>query len=292
MFGLRPRHPLTLTRQAWAVAQHLLMPTDWPAAVMHAFGGGRRLDVVQDEVQSARPLGAAPSLRIAFAADWHVGPTTHYQQIDRAIVALEQSHADLILLGGDFVGHRPRDVQRLASGLRRLRAPLGVFAVLGNHDNHTDPGLVGEVLASCGVRVLVNESVSFPAPFDRLRLIGLDDHTSGAPDATQLPVDDAVTTMLLIHQPSGLRDAETHRIDLALAGHTHGGQIVLPGGYAPITPGGALSRQFLAGRFALRDGGTLIVSRGVGTSTVPLRWNAPADLLVITLHGASASVSS
>ncbi len=292
MFGLRPRYPLTLKRRAWAVAQHLLMPTDWPAAVVHAVGAGRRLDVVLADAVSARPLGTAASLRVAFAADWHAGPTTHRQQIDRAITALAKSHADLILLGGDFVGHRPRDVRRLASGLRSLHAPLGVFAVLGNHDNHTHPELVSDLLAECNVRVLMNESVRFPAPFEGLQLIGLDDHTSGAPDATKLPVHAHLATILLIHQPSGLLDAVPHRIDLAVAGHTHGGQIVLPGGYAPITPGGALSRRFLAGQYALREGGTLIVSRGVGTSSVPVRWNAPADLQVITLHGPSTPVSS
>lgn len=292
MFGLRPRHPLTLRRTAWAIVQHLLMPTDWPAAVMHALGSGRRLDVVQADACSARPLGSAASVRIAFAADWHAGPTTHHQQIEHAFTALARSQADLILLGGDFVGHRPRDVRRLARGLQSLSAPLGVFAVLGNHDNHTDPAVVRELLEECGVRVLVNEAVTFPAPFEAVRLIGLDDHTSGRPDATQLPVSDGMTTILLIHQPSGLLDATPHRIDLALAGHTHGGQIVLPGGYAPITPGGALSRRFLAGQFALRDGGTLIVSRGVGTSTAPLRWNAPADLQVVTLRGAPTPVSS
>lgn len=208
------------------------------------------------------------------------------------MMAFTNSRADMILLGGDFVGHRPRDVQRLASGLRSLRAPLGVFAVLGNHDNHTDPEMVSDLLAACGVRVLMNESVAFPSPFEGVRLIGLDDHTSGAPDATHLPTNADMTTILLIHQPSGLLDASSHRIDLAVAGHTHGGQIVLPGGYAPITPGGALSRRFLAGAYALREGGTLIVSRGVGTSSVPVRWNAPADLQVITLHGASTPVSS
>ena len=292
MFGLRPRHPLTFKRKAWAVLQHLLMPSDWPAAVMHAIGAGRRLDVIQTDVLSGRPIGGASSLRIAFAADWHAGATTHQQQIDGAISAIAASRADLILLGGDFVGHRPRDVRRLARGLRTLHAPLGVFAVLGNHDNHTDPALVSDLLAECGVRLLMNEAASFAAPFEGLRLIGLDDHTSGTPDATQLAVQSEMTTILLIHQPSGLLDAASHRVDLALAGHTHGGQIVFPGGYAPITPGGALSRRFLAGQFALRDGGTLIVSRGVGTSTVPVRWNAPADLQVITLHGAPTPVSS
>jgi predicted MPP superfamily phosphohydrolase len=274
------------------VAQHLLMPTDWPAALVDALGQGRRLDVLREDVRSARPLGGASALRIAFAADLHAGPTTHDGQIDRAFAALHASGADLVLLGGDFVGHRPRDVRRLARHMRKLHAPLGVFAVLGNHDNNTDPALVSEVLAENGVQLLLNRAVTLPAPFGRTRLIGLDDHTSGAPDVSRIPPDDTLTTILLVHQPSGLLDAGAHRIDLALAGHTHGGQLVLPSGYAPITPAGPYSRRYLAGRFALDGGGTLLVTRGVGTSTVPVRWNAPADLRLVTLHAASDSVSS
>jgi uncharacterized protein len=291
MFGLQPRQPPTLTRHAFAIAQHLLVPNDWPANVAHRVGIRSALDVVHASVQSAAPLGTASVLRIAFAADFHAGPTTHASQIDRAFDALEASGADLVLLGGDFVGHRPRDVDRVARRLSGIRAPLGIFAVLGNHDNHTNPELVRTALVDAGVQVLINADVRLPAPFERTRLIGLDDHASGTPDAARIACDGAVSTILLVHQPSGLLDAAPHRVDLALAGHTHGGQIVLPGGFAPITPSGALSRRYLAGQFVLPGGGTLIVSRGVGTSTVPVRWNAPADLVVITLRGRQDLIS-
>jgi uncharacterized protein len=291
MFGLRPRQPPSLKRQLFAVAQHLLVPNDWPANLAAHLGLGPSLQVVTASAVSARPLGSAKSLRIAFATDFHAGATTHRTQIDRAFEALAASGADLILLGGDFVGHRPRDVDRVARRLTTLRAPFGIFGVLGNHDNHTDPELVRGALSDAGVRMLMNEVVRLPPPYERTRLVGLDDHASGAPQAAEIERDEAVSTVLLIHQPSGLLDVKSHPIDLALAGHTHGGQIVLPGGYAPITPSGAMSRQYLAGRYALPDRGTLVVSRGVGTSTIPLRWNAPADVLVITLHGADDLLS-
>lgn len=288
MFGLRPRQPATLKRHAFAIAQHLLMPNDWPAALAVRLGVAPSLRVVTTATRSARPLGTAPSLRLAFAADFHAGPTTHGSQIDRAFDAIAATGPDLILLGGDFVGHRPRDVDRVARRVAALNAPLGIFGVLGNHDNHTDPALVARALSNAGVRMLMNEAVRLPAPFESTQLIGLDDHASGEPDATHIPASDHLSTILIVHQPSGLLDATPHRIDLALAGHTHGGQIVLPGGHAPILPSGAFSRRYLAGEYLLPDGGTLVVSRGVGTSTIPLRWNAPADLLVITLSGSDA----
>jgi len=288
MYGLRPRTPLGAASHAWAVILHLLMPRDWPATLLHSIGRAPTLNIVNVSARSAVPLGSASELRIAFATDFHAGPTTHPHQIDRAFEAIVASRADLILLGGDFVGHRARDVARLAPGLRRLRARAGVFAVLGNHDNDTDPVLVSALLADCGVRLLVNESVTLPEPFASTRLVGLDDHGSGAPDASALPRDPGLASILLVHQPTGVRDAPGLRVDLALAGHTHGGQVVLPNGYAPIMPRGALSRTYLAGEYALPDGGTLFVSRGVGTSTVPMRWNCPADLLLVSLHGSDA----
>ena len=291
MFGLRPRQPATLKRRAFAVAQHLLVPNDWPANLAYRLGVAPSLEVVSATCTSAAPLGSAGTLRIAFAADFHAGPTTHRLQIDRAFAAIEANSPDILLLGGDFVGHRPRDIDRVTGKLAALRIPSGIFAVLGNHDNHTNPVFVSRALTDIGVRVLVNEVVRLPAPFERTRIIGLDDHGSGEPDASRMRRDDTVSTILLVHQPSGVLDAPPHRVDLALAGHTHGGQIVLPGGYAPITPGGPLSRTYLAGRFTLPDGGTLVVSRGVGTSTVPLRWNAPADLLLVSLHGAAELIS-
>jgi uncharacterized protein len=288
MLGLRPRAPLTLKRKVWAVAQHVAMPVDWPTALLSGLGLSPTLQVLESEVESHRPLGTAAALRIGFASDLHAGPTTHPEQIDRAMAALAAARPDIILLGGDFVGHRPSDVRRLIPGLRSLTAPLGLFAVLGNHDNNTHPELVADTLRGAGVRVLINEAVTLPAPFQRTRLAGLDDHGTGAPDASSFLRDDGGTTILMIHQPSGVLDAEGASFQLALAGHTHGGQIVLPNGFAPITPSGALSRRYLAGRYVLPTGGTLLVSRGVGASTVPMRVNAPADLLLVTLRGSTA----
>jgi uncharacterized protein len=284
MFGLQPRQPPTVKRLVFAVAQHLLVPNDWPSAVAHRLGLAPGLAIVRHVVRSARVLGSEHTLRIAFAADFHAGPTTHASQIARACDAIAASEPHLVLLGGDFVGHRPRDIARVAARIAALVPPLGVFGVLGNHDNHTNPALVQRSLEDAGVRMLMNAAVRLPAPFERTRIIGLDDHASGEPDIRGIARDDSVSTILLVHQPSGLLDARGYRVDLALAGHTHGGQIVLPGGYAPITPSGALSRTYLAGEYALPHGGVLVVTRGVGTSTVPFRWNAPADLRLITLH--------
>jgi predicted MPP superfamily phosphohydrolase len=84
-------------------------------------------------------------------------------------------------------------------------------------------------------------------------------------------------------------DAGDRPYDVALAGHTHGGQIVLPGGLAPVAPQGALSRRYRAGRYDLTGGRTLLVSRGIGHGALPFRIGAPSDVILLTLHAGAPS---
>jgi predicted MPP superfamily phosphohydrolase len=273
----------------WERAQAALTPTDWPARLASRLGV--RETAVRWDVDLAitKPLGTAPSLRIGFASDLHAGPTTPLPLIEHACSLLAAAHPDVILLGGDFISIRPEYADRLLGPLTALRAPLGVFAVFGNHDHWTALARVAGVLERAGIQLLVNRSERLPVPFERTLLVGLDDHTSGHPDATGPRWDGALATVLLMHQPSGLIDAAGRPFDLALAGHTHGGHIVL-GGLAPVAPTGALSRRFRVGRFPLSSGATLLVSRGVGHGALPFRVGAPSEVVVCTLRGADAGV--
>jgi predicted MPP superfamily phosphohydrolase len=131
--------------------------------------------------------------------------------------------------------------------------------------------------------------VRLPPPFEQTQVVGLDDHTAGHPDPEGPTWDAALATVLLLHQPSGVLDAGDRPYDVALAGHTHGGQIVLPGGFAPVAPHGALSRRYRAGRYDLTGGRTLVVSRGIGHSVLPFRIGAPSDVILLTLHSGAPS---
>jgi uncharacterized protein len=272
-------------RRASEYLQDLFYQDTWPAAWTSRIWTPS-FQVWYERLEIRKPLGTSPRLRIAFAADFHAGPLTPPDSIRTACEALTDANPDVILLGGDFVSVAPRHVTRVQELFRDLRAPLGVFAVLGNHDHWAGARLVEAALREVGVEFLINRSHRLPAPFENTLLAGLDDHISGHPDPEGPQWNPAATTILLIHAPSGLLDAGDRPFDVALAGHTHGGQIHLPGGYAPVVPQGALSRQYLAGRYALRGGAHLLVTVGIGNSSVPIRLGPVPEVLICDLAGA------
>lgn len=229
-------------------------------------------------------FGGGRSLRIAFASDFHAGPTTPPALLDAAVDALAAAQADLLLLGGDFVSLRASYAPRLVSRLADVPARLGRYAVLGNHDYWADaPAIVG-MLEGAGIEMLTNRGVRLPPPFDAVMLSGLDDHTSGEPDAAAAFGEDAPVRVVLMHAPSSLLDIGERRFDVALCGHTHGGQVALPDGRPVLVACGQLSRRFSAGRFDLDGGRTLLVSRGIGCTILPLRLNAPAAITLATIR--------
>jgi hypothetical protein len=232
-----------------------------------------------------KSLGQRNRLRVAFASDLHAGRMTPTGTISAAFEALLEAEPDLILLGGDFVCSQARELELISASLRRLRAPAGVFAVMGNHDHGADVGTITAQLEAHGISVLRNRGVRLAEPFNNVSLVGLDDHLGGRPCAAAARWDPTCATILLIHQPSGLLDAADRPFDVALAGHTHGGQITLPGGLAPVTASGALSRRYPAGRYDLNTGQVLCVSVGVGNSLLPLRLGPRTEVLILDLEG-------
>jgi len=177
------------------------------------------------------PKGSAP-VRIALLSDIHLGNRAMTsERLAQIVGQVNSSRPDLILLAGDFVtGHSPEDAfERAASltlPLKRLRAPLGVIAVLGNHDHWTAPGAVRAALIKAGISVLENQAVK-RGPF---AIIGIGDRFSG--------YDDFPAALLAARRIEGLSIILTHSPDivpdlpknqpLIFAGHTHCGQVVLP----------------------------------------------------------------
>ena len=264
----------------------------WPARVVRRAGFQRRVRTVRESVSahSARPWpSGVRALRIAFGSDFHAGPTTHPRLLDLACGALAASRPDVLLLGGDFVFLEARHIDPLAARIAAIDAPLGRFAVLGNHDLWADDAYIARSLEAAGVRVLVNEEVRLAPPFDHVVVSGLDEPWVGRPDpARAFRACDAVR-IALMHAPSGLVAIGDRPFDVAFCGHTHGGHIALPGGI-PIVATDPLARRHSHGRFRVGragvpggEGGTLLVSRGIGGIELPFRLFADPDVIACEL---------
>lgn len=263
----------------------------WPVRLARALGIRPAVRTVQHAIDVAAGSEGMPPLRIAYASDFHAGPTTDASVLKAACAELRAATADLLLLGGDFVTGRPNEIDWLARELGDIPAPFGRFAVLGNHDLWSGAGYVAEHLEAAGVRVLVNANVRLGAPFDRVWICGLDDYWSGQPDAAATVHGADGVRIVLMHAPSGLLDLGAERFDLALCGHTHGGQLALPGGIPIVVPQGPLSRRYARGRFPIGDGGTLVVSVGLGCVVLPLRTFADPEIVICTLRCAGEESS-
>jgi predicted MPP superfamily phosphohydrolase len=255
-------------------------PGNWAAQLTYSIGLQGRLRTTTTVIQPAGKLRREAPLRIAFASDFHAGTTTGDDLLHEACRLLDALEPDVLLLGGDFVSVRASDVQRIAPELARINAPYGKFGVPGNHDLRANYREVEAALREAGVTLLRNDRRTLAKPFDDITICGLDDSTRGNPRA-DLAMDGADgTRVVLMHSPDALEAIADRPFDLALCGHTHGGQIVLPWGAPLWVPGKGLNRTYCHGRFGVgpQEASTLIVSRGVGCSTLPLRAFAAPEV--------------
>jgi predicted MPP superfamily phosphohydrolase len=265
-----------------------LLLKGWVAALSWRLGGHGRLGVARHEVVLEPGLAPASPLprplKIAFASDFHAGPTTHPALFDALLAQLRIEQPDVVLLGGDYISFDAANIAQLRSFLEQAKAPLGTYAVLGNHDVWNGRELVTAALAAAGVEVLVNRNVTLPAPFGAVSICGIDDPWTGKPSAEATFAGAGPVRVFLMHSPDGLWQLGSQRFDLGLAGHTHGGQIVRRNGVPLKRPSGPYSREYSHGRYQIPDNGPLFVGRGIGCAGIPLRVRADPELLICTLR--------
>jgi hypothetical protein len=230
------------------------------------------------------PDGARPPLRIAFASDLHLGPLTPPAALDHAFAQLARLAPDVLLLGGDYVflDATKAVADELAARVASVPAAMKL-AVLGNHDLWTRHDVIEDGLRRGGARVLVNDAAFLPPPWDDVAVVGIDDPFTGQVDADRAfgAAAGARLHLALAHAPEGYPLVRGRGARLLLCGHTHGGQVALPGG-EPLVMWGPLGRRFCAGLYPLPDL-HLFVSRGVGVVDLPLRLFAPPDVSLFTL---------
>lgn len=269
------RGHLSARQKAAEFMYDLLYAGGWPARIARPLGLAGRLEVVEDTLSLPGPVGV-PTLKVGFLSDLHAGPATHPAMIAEACAVVAAARPDLLLLGGDFVSFHARHAARLVRPLSRIEAPLGKLAVLGNHDVIGDESYVIEKLAEAGVRTLVNQNVRLDAPYHAVWVCGLDNPEEGTPDAEAAFAGADGVRIVLMHSPDGLSSLGDRPYAVAFCGHTHGGQFILKSGRALVSFSGPLSRRYiLGGRHVLdRDGRTMIVSRGLGQGSLPMRRRA------------------
>jgi predicted MPP superfamily phosphohydrolase len=265
----------------------------WPAKLWARVPGSTRVHLLRHEA-AAPDRRDRPPLRIAFASDLHLGPTTPPALLDRAFAHLREAEADVLALGGDYVflGATKQRVAELKARVEGVPTRTKV-AVLGNHDFWARPERLEDALAQAGVTVLVDESIRLPPPHDDVVILGLDDPLTRRGVSDRLTheatvgaaldnVRDVPVKIALCHSPDGFRSIRGKGIALYLCGHTHGGHIALPG-YRPIIMPSPDGRLWPWGVHDV-DGTRLFVSRGVGGSLVPVRTWAPPDVAVFTIR--------
>lgn len=239
-----------------------------------------QIDLVTRDVAVRGLPPALDGLRIGMITDVHHSSVVPAGDIARAVSRLKGAAPDIVVLGGDYVSFFDRKYAAPVADLLAplAGAPLGSFAVLGNHDDERE---VPATLAARGFTMLKDQRTALTVRGERLDIAGIRFWTRTPGDIAGVLKGTGGTTILLAHDPRRLTEAAALDVQLVLSGHTHGGQVVIP------AVGAIAGRKFpvLAG-FATRDNTSLFVSRGVGTVYVPVRINCPPDVAVLTLRTA------
>ena len=232
--------------------------------------------------------------RIAQLSDIHIGPFMPSSDIRRVVEMTNSLRPDLIVLTGDYVTWDPDTQGAAVDSLNGLKAPLGIYGCLGNHEimTHTQASIT-RLFAEQNVRILRYERAPIRVGNESLNLIGVDYETHRhrgylgehhvrryLEGVDQLMVPGQVN-ILLSHNPNTFDRAAELGIDLSLSGHTHGGQISLDF----ISPDLSIARlmtPYVKGHFE-KPGGQLYVNRGIGTIAVPIRLDAPPEITLFEL---------
>ena len=279
--GLNSRIPTRWLLAAVVVGLALVLDATWIEPL--------RLVVNRQDLDLPHWPAQLTGLRVAFLSDLHVGsPHWGVERLRTLVTRVNEEKPDLILLGGDYLindiafGSRVSAAE-IASELRQLHAPLGVLAVLGNHDWWNNGQKVRAVFEAHGLTVLDDESRTIDARGSRFCVLGLrDEYFRTRTPAEELSLAPPNCPLLVVvHEPDIFPELD-ERVSLTLAGHTHGGQVALPLLGRLIVPS-RFGQRYAAGH-VVELGRHLFVTTGLGTSILPVRFGVPPEFAVLTLR--------
>jgi predicted MPP superfamily phosphohydrolase len=248
----------------------------------------RRLRVRKVKVEVPAWPETLAGLKIALVSDLHAGaPQVDERAVGRVVAAINRTRPDLIALLGDYIDPEvilgdPVEPEAVAERLAKLQAPLGVFAVLGNHDWMNDGERVRHALREQRIDVLENDATSVALADQPLWLVGLADASERDPDMSTpfSLVPGGAPLVVLSHNPD-LFPLLPERPSLTLAGHTHGAQVNVPLVRDAVTPSDHGAR--FAGGLTREGERVMYVSRGIGTSRIPVRFRAAPEIVLLTV---------
>jgi predicted MPP superfamily phosphohydrolase len=250
--------------------------------------GRRHPRLVEHELTLPDLPPALDGYRVAQISDIHCGSYTPPERVARWVERLNALEADLVAVTGDLISSGDRHVDAIAAVLGRLRAKDGVFACMGNHDyfvrDHEE--LLVVALERCGLTVLRNRGLLVR---EALFVAGADDTWTGRHDVARALAErpPGAFTLLLAHDPNLFVEAAALGVGLTLSGHTHGGQLAVPGLARRFNLARLITR-FTAGLYRVGRS-TLYVNRGAGTTGPPVRLGARAEITLLTLRAAPAA---
>lgn len=225
-------------------------------------------------------------LKIVFFADIHHGLFFSQNRIKKIVKKVNSLNPDIIFVGGDYVGNflfeQPKYIKPSFLELKNLKAELGVFGVIGNHDARADTKLSIEEMEKADIIYLGNKGQWLEKNGDKIRIGGVKDYFEGTQNISNVVKDIAEEdfAILLSHSPDFAEKIDNNKIDIVLAGHTHGGQITFFGLWAPITS----SRYGQKYKTGLVDAPNtkVLVTNGVG-SFFPIRFFARPQINIVNL---------
>lgn len=267
----KPASPVAL--RAFALSIYLGIVS---LAVFNAYSPVVRQVTVTIDKPLAKPLS------IALLSDTHLGRWFGNRQIDTLVRLVDAQHPDVVLIAGDIMNDTTiaYDKTNMHEHLSKLRAPLGVYATLGNHDYLGYEAQIAAAVEKAGIKALDNESVLLD---ESVWLIGRSDDidlTRLSPSELLTPVDTSKPVIFLEHRPTAIDEISDFPIDLHLSGHTHGGQIF------PLTTLMTWFTPLAHGSKRVQDTHFLVTS-GYGIGAVPFRLGTRSEVWIITLQGKS-----
>ena len=236
------------------------------------------------EIYSEQVPDSFNGFRIAFASDFHYESRFDAKRLHGAIRALQAADADVLLLGGDYRGREGGDMEELFSALAQVKTHFGTYAVMGNHERGESDTLVRRAMAHTGVRLLEHKTDTLWKGNEYILICGIrnpfDLKRNGVSPTLALRAEDFV--VMLVHTPDYVEDTDVSNTDLALAGHTHGGQVSLFRRWSPAHFS-KYGNRFLTGLKHNSQGIPLIITNGLGTSRKDIRLFTPSEVVVVEL---------